>query len=75
MDNGSDLLISSLCYPLSCCHLRHFPTSTLVFLFFHGHHGDSIRHTIAVGTEGRYLVVLVEVVGLATLGLGVLMVA
>lgn len=34
-----------------------------------------MHHTIAVGTEGRYLVVLVEVVGLAMLGLGVLIVA
>lgn len=32
-------------------------------------------HTMATGTEGRYLVVLVEVVGLVVPGLAVLMVA
>lgn len=37
--------------------------------------GDVDRHTIAMGTEGRYLVVLVEVVGLGRFGGGVLMVA
>lgn len=31
------------------------------------HRGDSIRHTIAVVTEGRYLVVLVDAVGLGKL--------
>lgn len=35
----------------------------------------SVRHTIAVGAEGRYLVVLVEAIGLAEVGLEVLMVA
>lgn len=44
------------------------------FLVFCSHCGDSTRHTIAVGTEGRNLVVVVEVVGLAKLGLGILMV-
>lgn len=43
--------------------------------FSHGNHGDRVCHTMAVGAEGRYLVVLVEVVGLAKLGLGVLIVA
>lgn len=45
------------------------------FIAFHSHHRDSICHTITMGTDGRYLVVLVEVVGLVMLTLGVLMVA
>lgn len=36
---------------------------------------DVDHHTIAVGTEGRYLVVLMEVVGLDRFGGGVLVVA
>lgn len=45
------------------------------FIAFHSHHRDSICHTITMGTDGRYLVVLVEVVGFVMLTLGVLMVA
>lgn len=54
---------------------RHFPHLHSFFLYFHYHHGDSIHHSVAVGTEGRYLVMLVEVVGLAMPGLGFLVVA
>lgn len=52
-----------------CTHLHSY------ILVFHIHDGDGALHTAAVGTEGRYLVVLVDVVGLARLGLGVLIVA
>lgn len=57
------ILMSSFC-----------PHTNSIFSPFSLYCGDSICHTIAVGTDGRYLVVLVEVVGLAKLGLGVLMV-
>lgn len=70
VENSSTFsLINILCY----CHL--VAINSISHIVFYGHHGDSIRQTIAVGAEGRYLVVLVEVVGLAMLGLGVLMVA
>lgn len=52
-----------------------FPQLHSHFLVFQGRHENSILHTITVGTEGRYLVVLVEVVAVDMLGLGVLMVA
>lgn len=47
-----------------------FPSLSSWPLSFHrcSYCADSIHHTIAVVTEGRYLVVLVESVGLAKFG-------